>query len=265
MILTKIIEEKKREIEAAKDRLPLAEIQKRLTVLPSGRNFKAAISKEHEINLIAEIKKASPSSGVLRQDFSPLKIAQIYRAYGAKAISVLTDEKFFKGKLEYLELVRRNVYLPILRKDFILDRYQLYESKLFGADAVLLIAEILSKSELFQFLEVCKNLALDALIEVHGEEDLLKALSVESKIIGINNRDLHTFKVNLEVTSNLISLIPKDKIIISESGISTYEDVMFLKSLGVNAVLIGEAFMRSEDIGGKVMQIMRHKKFKNGK
>jgi len=259
MILTKIIEEKRREIEAAKDRLTFAQMQKRLRVLPSGRNFKAAISKEHEINLIAEIKKASPSKGVFRHEFDLLKIAQVYRAYGAKAISILTDEKFFRGKLEYLELVRKNVYLPILRKDFILDKYQLYESKLFGADAVLLIAEILSQSELFNFLEICKNLAMDAVIEVHGEEDIKKALSVEAQIIGINNRDLHTFNVNLEITSNLINSIPKNKVIISESGISTYEDVMFLKSLGVNAVLIGEAFMKSDDIGSKIREVMGYK------
>jgi len=259
MILTKIIEQKRKDIEAAKDKLPLAEIEKRLTVLPSGRSFKAAVSKEHEINLIAEIKKASPSSGVLRQDLDPVKIAQLYRAYGAKAISVITDEKFFGGKLEYLDIVRRNVYLPLLRKDFILDKYQIYESKLFGADAVLLIAEILAQNELAQFLHLCQDLKLDAVVEVHGEEDIKKALSTESRIIGINNRDLMTFKVDLDVTSNLISSIPKDKIIISESGISTYEDVMFLKSLGVNAVLIGETFMRSDDIGAKVREIMGYK------
>ena len=259
MILTKIIEEKKKEIEMSKEKLPLVALEKKLAVLPSGRSFYAAVSREHEINLIAEIKKASPSSGILREDFNPVKIAQIYRAYGAKAISVLTDEKFFNGKLEYLDAVRRSVYLPILRKDFIVDKYQLYESKFYGADAVLLISEILSRSELVNYLQICKDLAMDALIEIHGEEDLKKALSVDSRIIGINNRDLHTFKVNLETTSNLIGSIPKDKVIVSESGISTYEDVMFLKSIGVNAVLIGETFMRSEDIGPKVMEVMGYK------
>lgn len=259
MILTKIIEQKRKDVDVAKDKLPLAEIEKRLAVLPSGRDFEAAISKEHEINLIAEIKKVSPSSGVLRHDLDPVKIAQLYRAYGAKAISVITDEKFFGGKLEYLDIVRRNVYLPLLRKDFMLDKYQLYESKLFGADAVLLIAEILSQSELTHFLNICRDLKLDAVVEVHGEEDIKKALSVESRIIGINNRDLNTFKVNLETTSNLIGSIPKDKVIISESGISTYEDVMFLKSLGVNAVLIGETFMRSDDIRTKIMEVMGYK------
>ncbi len=256
MILTKIVEEKKKEVEIAKEKLSLAGIQKRLTVLPSSRGFGQAIAKEHEISLIAEIKKASPSSGVLRKDFDPVKIAQVFRAYWARALSVLTDEKFFQGKLFFIDKVKREVYLPILRKDFIIDKYQIYESKLFGADAVLLIADLLSRSELFQFLEICKNLAMDAVVEVHNEEDLNKALSVDSQIIGINNRNLHTFEVDLEVTSNLIKSIPEDKTIISESGIKRYEDVMFLKSLGVDAVLIGEAFMRSDDIGSKVRELM---------
>jgi indole-3-glycerol phosphate synthase len=256
MILTKIIEEKKKEVEIAKERLPLSSIQKQLTVLPSSRGFRQTISKEHDIVLIGEIKKASPSSGLLRRDFDPVRIAQVYRAYGARALSILTDEKFFQGKLAYVDAVRREVYLPILRKDFIIDKYQIYESKLYGADAVLLIADLLSRSELFQFLEICKNLAMDAVVEIHNEEDLNKSLSVDSQVIGINNRNLHTFEVNLEVTSNLIGSIPEDKTIISESGIKTYEDVMFLKSLGVNAVLIGETFMRSDDIGSKVRELM---------
>ena len=256
MILTKIVEAKKKEIEIAKEKLPLDKMQKQLTVLPSSRGFKQAISKEREISLIAEIKKASPSSGLLRRDFDPVKIAQTYRAYGARAISILTDEKFFKGKLEYIDMVKREVYLPILRKDFIIDKYQIYESKLYGADAILLIADLLTRSELFQFLEICRNLAMDAVVEVHNEEDLNKALSVDSQIIGINNRNLHTFEVDLGVTSNLKRLIPEDKKIISESGIKTYEDVMFLKSLALDAVLIGEIFMRSDDIGSKVRELM---------
>jgi indole-3-glycerol phosphate synthase len=256
MILTKIIEEKKREVEIAKEKLPLDKVRKKLMVLPSQRSFKQAISKEHDISLIAEIKKASPSSGVLRRDFDPLKIAQVYRAYGAAALSILTDEKFFNGALSYIDLVKREVYLPILRKDFIIDKYQIYESKLFGADAVLLIADLLSRSELLQFMEICRNLTMDVVVEVHNEEDLNKSLSVDSEIIGINNRNLYDFQVDLGVTSNLIRSIPEGKIIISESGIKTYEDIMFLKSLGVNAVLIGETFMRSDDIGSKVRELM---------
>jgi len=258
MILTKIVEEKKKEVEIAKEKLPLEKLQKQLTVLPSSRGFKQAITKGHEISLIAEIKKASPSSGLLRRDFEPVKIAQVYRAYGARALSVLTDEKFFQGKLSYIDMIRKEVYLPILRKDFIIDKYQMYESKLAGADAVLLIAGLLSRSELFQFLEICKNLAMDAIVEIHNEEDLHKALSVDSHIIGINNRNLHTLEVNLEVTSNLVNSIPEDKTVISESGIQTYEDIMFLKSLGIEAVLIGETFMRCDDIGIKVRELMGH-------
>jgi indole-3-glycerol phosphate synthase len=256
MILTKIIEEKKREVEIAKEKLSLDRVRKGLMVLPSQRSFKQAVSREHQIALIAEIKKASPSAGVLRHDFDPLKIAQTYRAYGASALSVLTDEKFFKGSLSYIDKIKKEVYLPILRKDFIIDRYQVYESKYFGADAILLIAGLLSRSELLEFSGICRELAMDALIEVHNEEDLAKALSIESQIIGINNRNLRTFEVDLEATSKLVRSIPEDKIIISESGIKKYEDVMFLKSLGVNAVLIGEAFMKSENIGGKVREIM---------
>lgn len=256
MILAKIVEEKKKEVEIAKERLPLEKIEKQLMVLPSARGFLNAISREHEISLIAEIKKASPSAGALRRDFEPVKIAQTYRAYGARALSVVTDEKFFQGKLSYIEMIKKEVYLPILRKDFMIDKYQIYESKLFGADAVLFIADLLSRSELFQFMEICRNLAMDAVIEVHNEEDLSKALSVDSRAIGINNRNLHTFQVDLNVTSNLIRSIPEDKCIISESGIKRYEEVMYLKSLGVDAVLIGEAFMRSDDIGAKVRELM---------
>ncbi len=258
MILTKIVEEKKKELEIAKERMSLEKIQKELMILPSARGFRQSISREHEISLIAEIKKASPSAGILRRDCDPVRIAQTYRAYGARAISIITEEKFFQGNPSYIEMVRKDIYLPILRKDFIIDKYQVYESKLLGADAVLLIADLLSRSELFQFLEICKNLAMDAVVEIHNEEDLNKSLSVDSRIIGINNRNLHTFEVDLGVTSNLIRSIPDDKTIISESGIKTYEDVMFLKSLGVNAVLIGEAFMRSEDIGTKVRELMGH-------
>ncbi|MFH1753429.1 MAG: indole-3-glycerol phosphate synthase TrpC [Candidatus Omnitrophota bacterium] len=258
MILTKIIEAKKKEIEIAKERLSLAKLQDKLLVMPSQRSFKQAITKERDISLIAEIKRSSPSAGLLRRDFDPLKIAQVYRAYGASAISVLTDEKFFGGDLSYIDLVKREVYLPILRKDFIIDKYQIFESKLFGADAILLIADLLSRSELFQFIEIARSLGMDAVVEVHNEEDLGKSLSSECEIIGINNRNLHNFEVDIGVTSNLIKSIPEGKIIISESGIKTYEDIMFLKSLGVNAVLVGEVFMRSEDIGSKVRELMGH-------
>jgi indole-3-glycerol phosphate synthase len=221
-------------------------------------SFKKNIARAHHVNLIAEIKKASPSKGILRADFNPVKIAITYQANGASAISVLTDERFFEGKLEYIKKVKESVSLPVLRKDFIIDEYQIYETVASGADAVLLIADLLSKSELCGFYDLASSLGLDVLIETHKEEDVEKALATEGSIIGINNRDLHTFRVDLSITQKLLRLIPANRIRVSESGIRSYEDVMFLKSLGVNAVLIGEAFMESADIASKIREMMRY-------
>ena len=260
MIITKIIEEKKKAVELAKAAMPVAEVKRRLEGL-SGRRphrFAREVSKEHHINLIAEIKKASPSKGVLCKAFNPARIAAEYKMNRASALSVLTEEKFFLGSLDHIRQVKGVTDLPVLRKDFIIDQYQIYESALCGADAVLLIADILSKEELKDFCALSKKLGIDALLEVHNEEDLKKALKVGAKIIGINNRDLHTFHVDIGVTTRLIKAIPDGKIVISESGIKSHEDVMFLKSLGVNAVLIGEAFMTAGDIGAKVKELMEH-------
>ncbi|MCM8760885.1 MAG: indole-3-glycerol phosphate synthase TrpC [Candidatus Omnitrophica bacterium] len=257
MILSRIIEEKRRVVEAAKLAKPQAELVKETKNLYVSSSFKKNIARPHNVNLIAEIKKASPSKGILRGDFNPVKIAMTYQAHGASAISILTDERFFEGKLEYIKLVKDSVSLPVLRKDFIIDEYQIYESALAGADAILLIADILSTNEMRGFAEIASSLGLDVMLEVHNEEDVEKALAVDSPIIGINNRDLHTFKVDLGVTAKLIRLLPQSKIKVSESGIKSYEDVMFLKSLGVNAVLIGEAFMESTDIAAKMHDIMR--------
>ncbi len=258
MILTRIINEKRLEVEESKKNLAL---EKLLEIISKGRieprrNFKNSITKNHHIHLIAEIKKASPSCGVLREDFDPVKIAQVYEANKAESISILTDGKFFQGKLSYISRVREVTTIPILRKDFIIDEYQLYESFIAGADAVLLISDILSEEELTSFLSIVNRLNMSGVVEVHSEWDLEKALKVGSPILGINNRDLHTFKVDINTTSRLIRLIPKGKVVIAESGITSYEKVMFLKSLGVDAVLIGEAFMRSPDIGAKVKEVM---------
>jgi len=181
-----------------------------------------------------------------------------YQANGASAISVLTDERFFEGRLEYIARIKESVSLPVLRKDFIIDEYQIYESLVAGADAVLLIADILSANELVGFYNLAASLGLDAMVEVHNEEDVEKALAAGAPVIGINNRDLHTFRVDLGVTQKLVRLIPQNKVKVSESGIKSYEDVMFLKSLGVNAVLIGEAFMEAEDIAARMRDIMRY-------
>ena len=254
--LSKIIENKRSEVKGAKERIPLKELKTKLDSLKPRRNFKGAITRPHHINLIAEIKKASPSAGVLREDFDPVKIAQVYKSTGAHALSVLTDEKYFGGNLEFMRKIRGKVDLPILRKDFMIDEYQIYESAVYGADAILLIADILSEDQMKRFNEIACEFGLACIAEVHSEEDMGKALNSNIDIIGINNRDLRTFKIDIEATTRLIKLMPKGRAAVSESGITTHENVMYLKSLGVNAVLIGEAFMRSQDIGAKVKEIM---------
>jgi len=258
MILSRIIEEKRRVVEEAKRQKPQEELVKEIKNICVKSSFRKSISRPHHINLIAEIKKASPSKGILRGDFNPAKIAMTYQANGASAISVLTDERFFEGRLEHIRKVRENVSLPILRKDFFIDEYQIYETVNTGADAILLIAELLSVNEMVLFYNLATSLGLDVMIEVHNEEDVEKALTTDACIIGINNRDLHTFRVDLSVTQKLIRLLPQNKTKVSESGIKSYEDVMFLKSLGVNAVLIGEAFMEATDIASKMREIMRY-------
>ena len=207
--------------------------------------------------MIAEIKKRSPSQGVIRADFDPVQIALTYHVTGAGAISVLTDGRFFDGKLQYIKMLKDRVTLPILRKDFIIDEYQVYESAVAGADAILLIANILTRDELNKYYGIAKDLGMDVLVETHNEEEVEKALSSPAGIIGINNRDLTSFEIDISITQRLRHLIPENKIIVSESGISTYEQVMFLKSLGVSAVLIGETFMRAKNIGEKVRELMR--------
>jgi len=258
MILSRIIEDKRKVVDEAKKAKPQSDLIKEIKNLSVKSSFRKNISRPHHINLIAEIKKASPSKGILRGDFNPVKIAITYQSNGASAISVLTDERFFEGRLEYIPKVRENVSVPILRKDFFIDEYQIYETVASGAEAILLIAEILSMAEITKFYNLATELGLDCLVEVHNEEDVEKALAIGASIIGINNRDLHTFKVDLGVTQRLIRLIPQNKVIVSESGIKSYEDIMFLKSLGINAVLIGETFMEADDIGAKMRELMRH-------
>ncbi len=258
MMISRIIEEKRRVVEEAKRLRPREELIKDISSISVNSSFKKNISRPHHMNLIAEIKKASPSKGIIRGDFDPVKIAMTYQAHGASAISVLTDERFFEGRLEHISMVKENVPLPVLRKDFIIDEYQIYESVACGADAILLIADLLSDNEMTGFYQLATSLGLDVLLEVHNEEDMEKAIATGGEIIGANNRDLHTFKVDLAMTQKLMRLIPAHKIKVSESGIKSYEDVMFLKSLGVNAVLIGEAFMEADDIAQKMREIMRY-------
>ncbi|MBN1405540.1 MAG: indole-3-glycerol phosphate synthase TrpC [Candidatus Omnitrophica bacterium] len=257
MMLAKIIEEKEKQIADAKKAFSRQEIIDKCASLSNSRHdFKHAVSKHGDINLIAEIKKASPSRGVIREDFNPQEIAKIYQFAGASAISVLTEEKYFLGSLDYINKIKQVCTLPILRKDFIIDEYQIYESRYFGADAILLIADILSIDEIRQFMEIAAALAIDCLLEVHNEEDLSKAINSGAGIIGINNRDLHTFKLSLKTSENIIPLIPKDRVIVVESGIKSNADAMYFKSLGANAVLIGEAFMDEADIAKKVKEVL---------
>jgi indole-3-glycerol phosphate synthase len=257
MILSKIINEKRKEIEIARQEMPDQKLKELASKIYLKSSFKRNVARPHHINLIAELKKASPSRGIIRGDFNPLKIALTYQANGACALSVLTDERFFAGSLKTLKEFKQKITLPLLRKDFIIDEYQIYESLYWGADAILLIAQILTEQELCGFYKLAKALGMDVLVEVHNEEDLEKTIKSGASIIGINNRDLNTFRVDIETTQRLVRLIPDSKTKVSESGIKTYEDVMFLKSLGINAVLIGEAFMEAEDIASKMRDIMR--------
>ncbi|MGE5196965.1 MAG: indole-3-glycerol phosphate synthase TrpC, partial [Deltaproteobacteria bacterium] len=196
------------------------------------------------------------SGGILRPEFSPADIAGVYQDAGLHAISVLTEEDYFQGNLAHLAEVRSRVNLPILRNDFILEPYQVYESRAAGADAVLLIASLLTREILTELAQVADGLGLDYLVEVHEEKELKKVINLKVGLIGINNRDLHTLEVDSKVTERLFPLVPKDKVVVVESGINTPQDVLFLKILGVNAVLVGTAFMRSENIASKVEELM---------
>ena len=257
-ILKQIIAKKQERLAQRKQELPQAELQSRIEALAQPRPFAKSITKPRFISLIAEIKKASPSRGVIRPDFNPAQIATVYEESGAEAISVLTEEDYFQGSLSFIQQVKNTVGLPVLRKDFIIDDYQVYESKFYGADAILLIAELLTKERITEILEIAAGLSIDCLIEVSQEKELKKILTLkEAKLIGINNRNLHTLQVDFRNTEKLYPLIPKDKIVVVESGIRRYQDIMFLKILGAKAVLIGEAFMEADDIKMKIEELMR--------
>ncbi|MFT7086596.1 MAG: indole-3-glycerol phosphate synthase [Rickettsiales bacterium] len=223
------------------------------------KDFAAAIEAKINHNktaIITEVKKASPSKGIIRADFDPVQIAKTYQEKGAACISVLTDEKYFMGKNEYLTQIRQNVDLPILRKDFIIDAYQIWESKLIGADCILLIMAMLEEKQAIELEEAAISSGLSVLIEIHDEEDLQKALKLKSRLFGINNRNLKTFEISLEVSKNLSPKIPSDKIIICESGIFTRTDILEMQKIGINSFLIGESLMRQEDIGLALREIV---------
>jgi len=255
-ILKEIVQKKKEKILLARQQVPEDDLKSRVQGLAPTRPFIEAIHKPRTISLIAEIKKASPSRGIIRQDFNHQEIAKAYQEAGVQAISVLTEEDYFAGNISYLSEVKNLVDAPLLRKDFILEAYQIYESRLYGADAILLIADILTKDKLTELMQIADGLGLDYLVEVHDERELKKVLNLKVPLIGINNRSLHTLEVDFKTTEKLFPLIPKDKVVVVESGIKSYQDVLFLKILGVHAVLIGEAFMEAEDIKKKVQELM---------
>ncbi|WP_281950854.1 indole-3-glycerol phosphate synthase TrpC [Nitrosophilus kaiyonis] len=258
MILDKIIKKTKEDLEKRKKEFPLEWLGRSLAYNPFvPRPVEPALrsTEDNPYRIIAEIKKASPSKGIIREDFDPIAIAKEYEKGGADAISVLTEPHFFKGDIEYLTQVRRYVPMPLLRKDFIIDKYQLVEALVYGADFVLLIAKALSRKELKELLEYTWHLGMEALVEIHDKKDLVKAIFAGANIIGINHRNLETFEIDLSLSEKLVPLIPNSKIIVAESGINSHEQIVELHKIGVDAFLIGEYFMRQNDIAKAVKEI----------
>ncbi|NOY43405.1 MAG: indole-3-glycerol phosphate synthase TrpC [Planctomycetes bacterium] len=248
-ILEKIVDHKRSEVAAARDAVPEQQLHEEIEKAPSPRDFFQAIAADGPIRLIAEVKKASPSAGIIRDDFNPVAIAKIYEAHGASCISVLTDEKFFQGHLDFLRAIRSAIGLPILRKDFIIDSYQLLEARAAGADAILLIAECLDDCNLSKLHNKAIELGLTPLVELYDPKNLPRVLAAGAKLVGVNNRNLHTFEVDLEHTLRMRQEVPDDCILVSESGIKTRADVLRLEEAGVDAILVGESLMRQANIG----------------
>ena len=257
MFLETILTHKKEEIQSRKKLIPLSVIKREAQHRPLPRDFFSALCEKcgNSSRIIAEIKKASPSRGIIQEDFDPQKIGKIYQKEGARAISILTENKFFQGDIRYLSLVRKITDIPLLCKDFIIDPYQIYEAALQGADGFLLIAALLSQSQMEAFVCLGRELGMEALVEIHNEEDLQKVLFTTSKIIGINNRDLETFKTDINTTLTLVKSIPPEKLVVSESGIHTRAQIERLEKAGVHAFLIGEALMREKDPGKKLREL----------
>jgi indole-3-glycerol phosphate synthase len=259
-ILKKIVAHKLAEVTAARSAAPLDEMKSRLGDREDQpRGFVRALrdaARSGWTPVIAEVKKGSPSKGVIRPDFDPLDIAATYQDNGATCLSVLTDEHFFLGHLRYLALIREQVALPLLRKDFIFDEYQIFEAAAGGADAILLIAAMLDSAQLADLLGRARELYLDVLLEVHDERELAMALATDCELIGINNRSLHTFVTDLATTERLAPLIPSNRLIVAESGINCRADIVRLQNAGAGAFLIGESLMREADIGAKLQELL---------
>ncbi len=251
-ILTTIVAKKKQEVAARQKQTPIANLMAGIEPGYEPRGFVNTISglaERHQVAVIAEIKKASPSAGVIREEFDPVDIARRYERAGAACLSVLTDVSFFQGADEYLQAARANTALPVLRKDFVIDTYQVYETCALGADCILLIASILDIDELHTLYDTATGLGLDVLVEVHDKQELDKALTVSPRLVGINNRDLHTFDVDLNTTLDLLQHIPDGVAVVTESGIHQKADVARMLANGVRGFLVGEAFMREPDPG----------------
>jgi indole-3-glycerol phosphate synthase len=259
MYLDRIVAVKRGEVEALKERLTAAEAERRIAELPPCRGFARTLAegRRREVGLIAEVKKASPSKGLIREDFHPVELARSYEAAGADCLSVLTDREFFQGANEYLTRIREAVGLPLLRKDFTIDPLQIYEARLIGADAILLIAAILTPDELKSYHRLAKDLGMDALVEVHDRREFETVLELGiAELVGINNRDLRTFVTDLKTTEELARLVPDDATLVSESGIMSPADLERVRAAGADAVLVGEHFMRQPDVGEAVHALM---------
>jgi len=256
-ILNDILKNKKEELQAAKSSVPLAELKAMVKDAQPTKAFRTAVQREPNgpVRLIAEIKKAAPSGGLIRKDFNLPEIVSIYNRKDVAAISVLTEERFFSGRLDFLNKARKKTVKPLLRKDFIFDEYQVYESRVNHADAILLIVAALEKSHLNDLFELAKYLALDCLVEVHDWNELDMALYCGAEIIGVNNRDLKTLNINLKTTFDLLRDIPDDRIVVSESGINTRADVQAVEATPTDAILVGTALMKAGDIGKKIDEL----------
>ena len=259
MILDQIVADRKIAVEGLKEIISIEALEKQIEASKVARySFKRALQdKTQPINIIAEVKKASPSKGLICKTFPYLEIAKAYAKGNAAALSVLTEPKYFKGANEYLTKIKQEVTLPVLRKDFIIDPIQIYEARAIGADALLLIVAALSVKDLHHYLKLASSLGMDALVETHDEREVEIALEAGAEIIGVNNRNLQTFEVSLEISERLRELVPKDKVFVAESGIHTEEDVRRLKRIGADALLIGESVVKSEQPVQKLQQLMR--------
>jgi indole-3-glycerol phosphate synthase len=257
-ILDEILSRKIQKLRDSKARSSIKELRAKIEDVEKPREFKTAVRRPSgkKIKLIAEIKKASPSQGIIRQDFDHRSIARIYEEKGADAVSVLTEEDFFQGNLAFLPQVKKVLTKPVLRKDFIFDEYQIYESRAYEADAILLIASVLDRNQAAEYLDLAGELGLSVLFEVHDFEELETAMMIDSDVIGINNRNLKTLRTDINTSFTLKKEIPSDKIVVSESGIRTREDVQRLENAGFDAMLIGTTFMSAEDIGREIDELM---------